>query len=210
MAEKKYGAAIGILIVWLLILSAVAGNQLINPIQGEQGLQGLKGDAGSQGSKGEKGDTGAQGPKGDKGDTGATGPAGPSGGTGATGPRGPAGESCECNETPIITLNNISGYIEKVGYHYWHYYYSINFSIYDPEGDFWIVDVYYRMNDSECKNWEFIKHFIGYQDWYILEYDTYIHSYSPPCKTIEWAIEVDDGLNLAIALPIYQVCLPEE
>ena len=66
--------------------------------QGEQGLEGPKGDTGATGLQGE------QGPAGPKGDTGATGPqgeqgpAGPKGDTGATGPQGeqgPAGSQIE-------------------------------------------------------------------------------------------------------------------
>jgi hypothetical protein len=193
--NKKIGEAIAIVIIWLLILSAVAGNQILNPIQGPKGDKGDQGIQGEQGPTGKQGPQGAQGLPGEKGAKGEKGDKGDTGSKGAQGPQGPAGKSCECNETPVITLNNISGYINDSGYFTW-YCYELNFSVYDPEGDNWIVDVYYRMEDSICGNWYLDKHFIGYQDWYTVKVCRWFHS---PCVnyTIEWAIEVDDGLNLA-------------
>ena len=61
--------------------------------QGIQGEKGDKGDTGAQGEKGDKGDTGAQGDKGDKGDTGAQGEKGDQGEQGIQGEKGDKGDT---------------------------------------------------------------------------------------------------------------------
>lgn len=84
-----------------LIIVDVVGRKtidILDGLQGPQGIQGLQGTKGDTGAQGPKGDTGLQGPageqglKGDKGDKGEQGLTGPQGPQGEQGPQGDKGD----------------------------------------------------------------------------------------------------------------------
>lgn len=78
--------------------------------KGEQGLKGEKGDTGPQGEQGPQGERGEQGLKGEKGDTG---PQGPQGEQGPMGPEGPQGESGSLNVVYLPKVLTPTALIEK-------------------------------------------------------------------------------------------------
>ena len=92
-AMKESGELEGGTVTDEQISAAVEKHLEENPVVGETGPQGPKGDTGETGPQGPKGDTGETGPQGPKGDTGETGPQGPKGDTGETGPQGPKGDT---------------------------------------------------------------------------------------------------------------------
>ena len=106
-----------------LLTALASDSRFIGPqgIQGQVGLQGVKGDTGPQGIQGVKGDTGPQGLQGAKGDTGPQGLQGATGDTGPTGlqgakwdtwPQGLQGPSGTTQDLSIYTklsqLNNLN------------------------------------------------------------------------------------------------------
>jgi hypothetical protein len=77
-------------------------------LRGDQGIQGLKGEAGSAGPQGMQGPSGIAGPQGVKGDQGEVGPQGAKGATGDTGPAGVQGVKGDTG-APGIGCNHTFG-----------------------------------------------------------------------------------------------------
>ena len=173
-------------------------------LPGSDGLMGPQGPQGPPGVNGTDGEQGLRGPKGNQGNQGNTGPQGPQG------PPGEDGEDCQCNEAPIVTVNTSDSYVCSGDF-----YFAINISVFDPENDTRIINLYHKHHENEpwirLGTHGSTEHGL-YAHWYSDNNSDYfvashmVDYVSTTCEEIWWLVEVQDGLNLVVVEEYLQLC----